>query len=652
MARRLQTIAVALAALTASPAIAQSFGSGDAGSQLRNQLEQDQRRNQQEPDVQTPGSEDKETIEQIILRRCGETDTTPVNLDAVSIRGITEPQRGFRGPLPAQFETQRHALAELKTHAGLTFGELCKQAVLSEAALRNDGFILSKVLIVRNGKPLIRPPERDTTSTAQAQNSASTPVEHYDLWVVASYLDKISFVPPNANPLSSNEDKQYALQAYVRKMLQPLVGYDPAKVVFNQRDWERQQLLLRSFGNANIQLNLIKGDYLGSTTVIATIDPTPIRANLLLDNNVPAQLGTWRVGASLQSFIPSSQPVMVAAQGYNSFSVPGGFVYGSLQANTPIGNQGWTGQLLWATTGTNSKDLYPGPISGEVTGSSNYWLAEIRYPLLIRNDSQLSLGLKGTVQNSTSDIFFNDVYGYDLSTDRIRALRLALSGYTRTAASSSWFNLELSQGINGLGNSLAANEIPSNALGAPDFTTLRLNFIHDHRLAQNRLGTSATIATLRATAQASHTPLPSPEQLTYGGPEIGRGFNSVYLLGDQGWTASLELGQMFKSRPTVINECQSTPRGQIPAAAAKQRYTFMPFVWYDYGSTSYRTNYLPAATASTYGIGARGSKDCTSTGFELGWGIPATSTLPVTDAGLNNTGINSSIVYFRVSVGF
>lgn len=625
--------------------MAQSFGSGGADTQLRNQLEQDQRRNEQPFDTRPLAPAEQETIEQIIRRRCGEPDSTPVNLDDVRIRGITEPARGFRGTVPAQFEGQRRTLGELKGRQDLTFGELCRQAVLSEAALRDSGFILSKVLIVRNGTPLTAPPVREPGTAANGP-------EHYELWIVASYLDKIVFVPANSNPLEKKEDKQYALQAYVRKMLQPLVGYDPAKAVFNQRDWERQQLLLRAFGNADIQLNLIRGDYLGSTTVIATIDPTPIRASLLFDNNVPAQLGSWRAGASLQSYLVSSQPVMLSAQGYNAFSVPGGFVYGSVQANTPIGSQGWTGQLLWATTSTNSKDLFPGVNTGEVSGKSNYWQAEIRYPLLIRTNSQISLGLKGTVQNSTSDLYINDAYGYDLSTDRIRALRLALSGYRQTSASSSWFNVELSQGINGLGNSLAADEIPSNALGAPDFTTARLSFTHDQRLLQNSLGTSATIATLRASAQASRSPLPSPEQLTYGGPEIGRGFNSVYLLGDQGWTASLELGQMFKTRPTVFNECQRTPQGQGQAPIAKQRYTFMPFVWYDYGSVSYRTSYQPAASASTYGIGARGSKDCTATGFEVGWGIPATSTLPPLNAGLNGTGVSNSIVYFRLSVGF
>jgi hemolysin activation/secretion protein len=136
-----------------------------------------------------------------------------------------------------------------------------------------------------------------------------------------------------------------------------------------------------------------------------------------------------------------------------------------------------------------------------------------------------------------------------------------------------------------------------------------------------------TQLTFKGSGQLSSAAVPTPEAFTYGGPLYGRAFNSVYILGDQGYSASVELAQ------------------QISLSVFKDPFFLTPFAWYDYGDTQYKEGPLSNQTASTYGFGLRGNPF--NVNLELGWGIPSSNTLQSTRVGFNH-----SIVYFNAGWRF
>jgi len=611
VASSLRTLSIALTVLAAAPALAQAPGALSPGLQLQEGLQSPSPPTGQPP--QAPSQPQAPEAEP--GPRPDVNLDTPVEWSGViRFRGITE--QGFaEARLPAAFlrmrDDLRAELLGLREKSQLTIGSLETLTTARTEQLRRQGYLTSLVLALPNGS-----------------EDGANRVPVMDLVIVASFISKVEPVI-----LKGGKD----LKAHVLKMIQPVVGGDGPKLVFNENELNRQVRLINTFGSVNVQWKLRRGDVLGESVLIPVIKATPLRASLLLDNNVPLQLGTWRLGASLLGYVPSSQPVRISARADNAFSVPGGFVFGTVQASTPIGNEGWTADVLWATTSTNSKDLAIGPATLETGGISNYYALGLNYPLVARENGVLSVGLKGTIQNSTNDLYLNDQHVLDLNTDRIRAVRLSLDGYAFNweQGALAWsrlsqLNVVLSQGFSGLDSGLEVGEVLSNIYGQPNFTTARLYLTH-HQLIGGSPN-NGTILSLIGTGQASRSALPVPEQFVYGGTVIGRGFNSAYILGDQGWAASLELGQ----RITVAR------RGNAAA-----RSSLWPFIWYDYGFTSYRSSALPNQAASTYGIGARGTLNSERNSFELGWGIPGTNTLQP-----SKTGAGNGILYFRLSYGF
>ena len=108
--------------------------------------------------------------------------------------------------------------------------------------------------------------------------------------------------------------------------------------------------------------------------------------------------------------------------------------------------------------------------------------------------------------------------------------------------------------------------------------------------------------------------------------QYGRAFNSVYLLGDQGWALSTELAQPINFRVTI------------------KPITVTPFVWYDYGSTNYKEGLLSDQTASTYGVGIRGN------GLQLPMNLVGVFFNKYQES--SHTGPENSVVYFNAGWRF
>ena len=130
-------------------------------------------------------------------------------------------------------------------------------------------------------------------------------------------------------------------------------------------------------------------------------------------------------------------------------------------------------------------------------------------------------------------------------------------------------------------------------------------------------------------AQLAGTPIPSPEDFSYGGPFLGRAYRSTFLIADQGVAAGLDYSYTFYAGKTTLT----------------------PFVFGDFGSLSQQAGSSPQSSqsAASYGLGLRGSFSPNSS-FEFGLAIPASVQLGTNIAGRD--GPANSIVYFRAGINF
>jgi hemolysin activation/secretion protein len=559
--------------------------------------------------------------------------TDPIKIRAVSLRGTNDYgvlENGkplLEADLPKLFLQLRQRFEALAKEKPLTVAALGEAQRQAHADLNREGYVLSQVLLYVDG-------EARDLSQLKAKDQVT-------VIIVPSFIEKLRLC-----------EGGNGLQAYVRKMLQPVVAGPRPKKVFNIMDLERQLWLIRNFGGVEFTPVLRRGQIFGGTELVGKVYPVRPKFGILADNNVPLQLGSWRLGASVEGIVPSIQPVRFSFVGNNAFPVPGGFIDGFLSLTTPLGNQGWSGEFLWGTTSTS----FDQPLVGQSGGSSNYFSLGATYPLLMRRERTLAFSIKGTLQNSTNDLYATTP-PTNINTDRIRALRMSLDGTFNappvqaadgrySLGRTTQFGVLLSQGFGGLGSELPAGALPSNPNGNLSFTTARFNVAHYQDLsryinldkAKGRL-TTISLATFRASGQLSTSALPVPEQFTYGGPFYGRSFYSAYIQGDQGWAASLELSQRFLYNAMGVG----APTGRT--------YVMEPFAWLDYGATSnlisVQAGGRPSQSVSTYGIGLRSSVLGSANSMELGWGIPATNTVDPA-----RSGIGSSIVYFRLKLGF
>ncbi|MDC2984901.1 hypothetical protein OAZ80_01085 [bacterium] len=471
----------------------------------------------------------------------------------------------------------------------VTFEQLQQAAIESEAIYKKRGYITTRVLV---------PP--------QDFNSGNIVIK-----AIEGHLQDVEV--RGATP---------GLQAYVKKMLQPVLNPE-TKQVFNYKKLQRQLLLIRNFGGVVFNTTLSKGTELGGSFLVVDLSLDSFKGGVGTNNNISSSLGDWQISADTQYIAPMSQPIKIRVGGSYAFPYSDGMLSGFASIASPIGNEGFQADAFWAGSSTESKDLFDGPGDLQTLGDSNYWSFGLSYPLILERNSQLTFALRGTGQNSSNDLYVDGVNTSNLSTDKLRAMRFIVDGYYASPDSTNALSFQLSQGLGGLDDDLDSDEFLSNPEADSSFTSARLNLSRTQRLFD-----FGTLFTVKGVAQLSSTPLPSPEAFTYGGSQYGRAFNSVHLLGDEGWAASSELAQPINFQ--VFNK---------PA-------TITPFVWYDYGYTNYKEGPLDDQTASTYGIGLRGN-GLYNISYELGWGIPSKNTLDS-----SQTGPDHSIVYFNAGWRF
>lgn len=230
--------------------------------------------------------------------------------------------------------------------------------------------------------------------------------------------------------------------------------------------------------------------------------------------------------------------------------------------DAPIGSQG--ASLSWSASASRSK-----PKAGELfqfdTRSENASLG-LAYPVLRSRAANLSLRGSLAVYNGASDI----VDGLPVSKERLRSLRLGASAdLTDALGGVNLLDVEIAQGLSGLGASRRGDALLARAGSDPQFTKATL---YAARL-QSLGGEWSLLAAI--SAQHSDDLLSSAEQFGLGGDAFVRAFDPSELLGDRGAAAKLEL--RYNTRLGAVGatlyaygDTGSVQQRAIDAAATRQ----------------------------------------------------------------------------------
>ena len=287
----------------------------------------------------------------------------------------------------------------------------------------------------------------------------------------------------------------------------------------------------------------------------------------------------------------------------------------------PIAKKGLNLNTIYAYSTTKTNDLFPNTTGESINkGTSEYISMGISYPFVLKRNTELGFDIATTIQNSHQDLYQDNVRSNNVSTDRIRALRVGLNGRKSLKRSYNTARFLFSQGFEGWDDSLTGDEQKSNLNSKPNFSTYKLDLSR-----QQFLGNDGVVLEFNASGQIASTSLPTPEKFSFGGSDYGRGFANSHIFGDAGWSSSIQLSKNMYS---------------------KNGKTISPFVWLDYGQTDDLTGDSREKTASTYGIGLGGNFNRDTT-YELSVGVPG-----LDDSNPTKTGLGHSILKFNLGVKF
>lgn len=178
------------------------------------------------------------------------------------------------------------------------------------------------------------------------------------------------------------------------------------------------------------------------------------------------------------------------------------------------------------------------PVTSNLETATDQASAQLDYPLLRSRDVNLRTRLALTYHNGKTDTNFNLP-----SQDKIAALRIGVS-FDRV---DSWngvnlLDLEVDQGISGLGSSKLGDPLASRVGGNPQFTKATLYLSRLQSLGANW---SLLFA---LSGQDALNNLLAPEEFSFGGESYGRGYDPSEIVGDSGVAAKLEL-RYTRDRP-------------------------------------------------------------------------------------------------------
>lgn len=310
----------------------------------------------------------------------------------------------------------------------------------------------------------------------------------------------------------------------------------------------------------------------GATTLAVVVDRDPITANVTFDNRGTEAFGPWRTltTVGLNSLLGQGESVsLTGLKALNGNALN----YGAVKASLPVGGQGWV--LSAGATYTDARPATPVLTSAGFASSGWTFQASASNPVLRGRDE--SLWLWGGAE---AELLRSDLASSPNSRDYIYGLQAGAIWNRRDSSGVTAADLTLTQGMPVFGATTDQSALRSRMSGSGTFTSLSASIT---RLQVIGGGFSLYLA---GSGQFASRGLLSPSQCGYGGGDIGRGFDSNEIVGDQCVEGLAELRYDVPLDNPVISRLQ-------------------PFVSYDAGAVWNDGPVLPG----TYGSAGANSVD-------------------------------------------
>ena len=471
--------------LTLGTALSAIMVGGDAMAQGDPSADPGRVQQELQREFQPPAAQPKITIEpRDVDRPPANAEDVEFNLSMLQIEGAT-----------VYTQDEMRSVYDQYLGKDITLATLYQIAAQLTRKYRNDGYILTQVIV---------PPQTIDAGTAR-------------LRVVEGYIDNVIIEGETGSSL--NLIRKYA--AHFKDMAPVNVDY-----------MERYLLLIRDLPGVDARSVLSpSADKTGAADLRIIIERDTYQAQLGANNHGNKFLGREQFAASqvLNSVLGLNeriaQQVVVAPDAGN---IELAYIYGEYLQ--PIGSFGTTAEVQVSYTDTD-----PGftlaPLS--VEGRSFYTSFKVEHPIFRTRERNLYGHIMLDFRNvDTESIAFDTVE------DDIRMLRVGgryESVDTIFGAGVNTFDVEVATGLEILGASEEGDADLTRGNANPQATKIEAGFSRLQRVTDN------LNLFVRTEGQWATSSMLSSEEFGVGGVNLGRGYDSSEIIGDDGVAGSVEL---------------------------------------------------------------------------------------------------------------
>lgn len=268
-------------------------------------------------------------------------------------------------------------------------------------------------------------------------------------------------------------------------------------------------------------------DQPGASDLAVNVTEQPLTGGLNFDNRGSKFTGQWTIGGDVEWNSPLHDGDQLGLN-VQSSPEPQQRIQGSARYQHPIGTDGLTG----SGSVTISRGAPAGIPGADLTTDSMAYGPRLSYPVIRSREQSFYLDGGFTVQDATVNVLDGQVFSHD----KWRVADLAAT-YTQNGF---WYGnssatVDVAQGLTILGATGDGSPELSRPGAKTDFTKVTGN------LRRIQVLTGPVTLALNAQGQYAFAPLVVGEQITFGGYQIGRGYDPSALSGDHGLGGSAEL---------------------------------------------------------------------------------------------------------------
>ncbi len=237
------------------------------------------------------------------------------------------------------------------------------------------------------------------------------------------------------------------------------------------------------------------------------------------------------VNAALNSIFRSGDTTRAT---YATTTRPEQLRFYDISYQSPLGTHGLTG-----TVGKNHSSTIPGMNLAivDTKGDAATWYANLAYPLLRTRTQNMTLDGGLNYANSNVTTFAGPLYN-----DHIRSLRFGGNyDFADRWNGSNLLGLHAEKGLNIWGASNNPNSTQTSRFGADGIFTKLVAQAARTQPLYKRLSVFVLM-----NGQYSFNPLLATEQFAYGGAQLGRGYDPAEIIGDKGFSGTVELRMDFQ----------------------------------------------------------------------------------------------------------